>query len=89
MMSETQHFENGKVIMTQGDESDNHAYLIEQGSLDVLRHGEKIDSLHTGDIFGEIALVVDEKRSATIIANGSTEVIVFNKDEFIMLCKKS
>ena len=49
----------------------------------------KIDSLHVGDIFGEMALIADESRSATVTANTDTEVLVFNKDEFLMLCKKS
>lgn len=89
MMSETLRFENGNIIMSEGDVSDNRAYLIESGSVDVHRHGAKIDSLHTGDVFGEMALIADEPRSATIIASTPTEVLVFNKEEFLMLCKKS
>lgn len=89
MMSETLRFDMGSTIISEWDTSDNRAYLIESGSVDVYRHDTKIDSLHAGDIFGEMALIADEHRSATIITNTDTEVLVFNKDEFLMLCKKS
>lgn len=89
MMSETFQLSKGTTILCEEDVSDNRAYLIESGSVDVYRHNKKVDSLHAGDIFGEIALIADEPRSATIIANTDSEVLVFNKEEFLMLCKKS
>lgn len=89
MMSETLHFPKGTTIMSEGDISDNRAYLVESGSVDVYRHGGKINSLHEGDIFGEMALITNEPRSATIISNNDTEVLVFQKDEFLMLYKQS
>ncbi len=89
MMSETLKFPLGTAILSEGDKSDNRAYFIESGDVDIYRHGVKIDYLHSGDIFGEMALIADEARSATIIANSDTEVLIFNKDEFLMLCKKS
>ena len=89
MMSETHSFLHGSKILTEWDRSDNRAYLIESWGVDVFRGWVKVDSLHSGDIFGEIALIADEARSATIITNMDTEVLVFNKDEFLMLCKKS
>lgn len=89
MMSETMRFVSGSRIILEWAFSDNRAYLIESGGVDVFRKDAKVDSLHSGDIFGEMALIADEPRSATIIANIDTEVLVFNKDEFLMLCKKS
>lgn len=89
MMSETLRFGKGAIIMSEWDKSDDRAYLIESGSVDVYRHNMKIDSLHTGNIFWEMALIADESRSATIVANSATEVLIFGKDEFLMLCKKS
>jgi CRP-like cAMP-binding protein len=63
--------------------------LIESGSVDVYRHGEKVSTLHSGDIFGEMALITNEPRSAKIITNAPSEILIFNKDEFIMLYKQS
>ncbi|MDD2892243.1 MAG: cyclic nucleotide-binding domain-containing protein [Candidatus Gracilibacteria bacterium] len=89
MMSEVKKFASGTKIISEGNATDNRAYLIESGSVDVYRQKVKIDSLHTGDIFGEMALITDEPRSATVIANSPVEVLIFNKNEFLILCKKS
>jgi cGMP-dependent protein kinase len=89
MMSETRLYHKWVTILSEWDVSDNRAYLIEAGSVDIFRSGRKVDSLHSGDIFWEMALMADEARSASVIANTETEVLVFNKDEFLMLCRKS
>lgn len=89
MMSETLHFRKGETIMSEGDVSDNRAYMIESGSVDVYRQGSKLATLHTGDIFGEMALITNEPRSAQVVSNTDTEVLAFNKDEFLMLYKQS
>ncbi|MDD5197866.1 MAG: cyclic nucleotide-binding domain-containing protein [Candidatus Gracilibacteria bacterium] len=89
MMSETLHFNKGATIISEGDVSDNRAYLIESGSVDIYRHDAKIDSLHAGDIFGEMALITNEPRTARVVSNTDTEVLAFNKDEFLMLYKQS
>lgn len=51
MMSETLQFNKGATIMSEGDVSDNRAYLIESGSVDVYRQGAKIATLQAGDVF--------------------------------------
>ncbi|MDD2892244.1 MAG: cyclic nucleotide-binding domain-containing protein [Candidatus Gracilibacteria bacterium] len=89
MMSETLQFNSGATIMSEGDASDNRAYLIESGSVDVYRKGTKISTLHAGDIFGEIALITNDSRSAQVVCNSPTEVLAFSKDEFMMLCQHS
>ncbi|MDD5377456.1 MAG: cyclic nucleotide-binding domain-containing protein [Candidatus Gracilibacteria bacterium] len=89
MMSETLHFSKGATIMSEGDVSDNRAYLIESGSVDIYRQGMKIATLHEGDIFGEMALITNEPRSASVVSHADTEVLAFGKDEFLMLYKQS
>lgn len=89
MMSETLKFNKGATIMSEGDVSDNRAYMIESGSVDVYRQGIHIATLHEGDIFGEMALITNEPRSARVVSNASTEILAFNKDEFLMLYKQS
>lgn len=89
MMSETLHFDEGVTIMSEWDTSDNRAYLIESGSVDIYRHGKTVATLYAGDIFGELALITNEPRSASIVTSSPVEVLIFNKDEFLMLYKKS
>ena len=89
MMSESIQCNRGEALMSEWDASDNRAYLIESGSVDVYRHGKKVSTLHSGDVFGEMALITNEPRSAKIITNAPSEILIFNKDEFIMLYKQS
>ncbi|HBB27072.1 TPA: hypothetical protein DCZ36_01060 [Candidatus Gracilibacteria bacterium] len=89
MMSETLHFNKGATIISEGDVSDNRAYLIESGSVDIYRQDVNITTLHEGDIFGEMALITNEPRTARVVSSTDTEVLAFNKDEFLMLYKQS
>ena len=89
MMSETLQFDAGETIMSEGDVSDDRAYLIESGSVDIYRQDAKIATMNAGDVFGEMALITNDPRSAQVIANSPTEVLALNRDEFLMLYKQS
>jgi MFS family permease len=55
----------GTDVITQGDRGDAY-YLVELGRADVVRDGVRIASVGPGDGFGEIALLDDRPRTATI-----------------------
>lgn len=57
--------------------------------MDVIRGDNRIATLHAGDLCGELALITDEPRTATVTAAEDSELLVFYKDEFLMLYKKS
>lgn len=71
-------FSAGATIMKQGDGPD-FAYVIREGEVDVLLNGELLETLDPGTIFGEMALVDDSPRTATVVAK--TDVIVVPLDE--------
>ncbi|MBK9099434.1 MAG: cyclic nucleotide-binding domain-containing protein [bacterium] len=81
---------SGEYIFYQGDPGLG-LYLIREGEVLISRendNGEKIQLavIHKGDFFGELALVDNEKRSASAIANSDTKLSVIFKpdlDEFI------
>jgi CRP-like cAMP-binding protein len=58
----------GTTIVSQGD----YGYefiVIEEGTVDVIRNGENIDTMGPGDFFGELAVLADGgHRNATVIA---------------------
>jgi len=70
-----------QTLFLQGDEGDN-AYLINQGILDVIVDKKKVGYMTEGELFGEMALLLNQKRSATIIARDACELIIINKDKF-------
>lgn len=80
-----QHFEPGDIIFHQGDVGDN-VYVIEQGDCDVIKEEmagpRTLATLHAGDYFGEMALLADKARNATIQARTPMEVLLIPKQDF-------
>jgi len=80
-----QHFEPGEVVFLQGDLGDN-VYVIESGECDVLRDADgkqtHIATLGPGDFFGEMALINDVSRNATIRARTTMNVLLVSKSDF-------
>ena len=80
-----QHFEPGDVIFYQGDLGDS-VYVIERGECDVIKEengvARTLASLRAGDYFGEMALLSDKTRNATIQARTAMEVLLIPKCDF-------
>lgn len=46
--------------------------MIEEGTVDVIRNGERIDTMGPGDFFGELAVIDDGgQRNASIVATSA------------------
>jgi CRP/FNR family transcriptional regulator, cyclic AMP receptor protein len=71
----------GKVLVKQGDLGDEF-FVIEEGTADVARDGEHINVLGPGDFFGEMALLEDDRRNATVTATSPMVVIVMTRSSF-------
>lgn len=77
-----QHLENDEVLITHGS-FDNTLYLIESGQLCVQTwsNGESIDiNVSVGDVVGEMAFLDNRPRTATVVAQGSCTVLVFERE---------
>jgi eukaryotic-like serine/threonine-protein kinase len=75
-------FTAGAVIMKEGDAGDA-AYLIVSGRCQATRRVDEVDEIllemNPGDIFGEMALLLDEPRAATVRALDNVTVLVLDK----------
>jgi CRP/FNR family cyclic AMP-dependent transcriptional regulator len=64
--------EPGELLIEQGS-MPYELFLIESGTVDVLRDGELLATLGAGDVVGEIALLAQQRRIASVCA--STPVV--------------
>ncbi|HEQ72558.1 MAG TPA: cyclic nucleotide-binding domain-containing protein [Spirochaetia bacterium] len=79
-------FNTGDVIFHEGDEANNF-FIVLSGTVEVWKdyHSDEPDMLamHTrGHLFGEMALVDELPRSATVIAREKTEVLYISREDF-------
>jgi ATP-binding cassette subfamily B protein len=86
-------FEAGAVLMKQGDLSEKF-YIIFRGSLDVLKvdsegHESRIAILDEGDHFGEIAVIKNVPRSATVRARKKSTCLSLNRTHFMTLVQNN
>ena len=63
-------------------------YIVLTGRARVERGGEAIGQLSTGDFFGELALIEEHPRSATIVATEETDCLLFPAWEFTALLEE-
>lgn len=89
LMSQVQYKKLGEVIIRQNDVSNGCAYYINSGSVRVIQDGKEIATIGAGGFFGEIALITDEPRTATIEALEDTELQVFLKEDFLTIIMQS
>jgi CRP/FNR family transcriptional regulator, cyclic AMP receptor protein len=73
--------EAGKVLAAEGDRG-RELFVIVSGTATVTRHGEALAQLGAGDCVGEMSLLDDEPRSATVVADGPMSLLVVGGREF-------
>jgi CRP/FNR family transcriptional regulator, cyclic AMP receptor protein len=75
---------DGKVLTREGDTS-REAFVITSGKAVVSRNGRKIAELGPGDTVGELGLLDNARRSATVVTDGAVSVLVIGRREFSAL----
>jgi len=74
-------------VMAQENESGREFVILIEGTADVRRRGRKINEMGPGDFFGEIALVADRPRTATVTATSDVRALVITPQSFRRLMR--
>ena len=73
--------EPGKVLCKEG-EIGHEFFVIVDGKVQVTRKGRRVATLSNGDFLGEIALVTELPRTATVTAETAVRFFVLTRREF-------
>ena len=71
----------GHVLVKEG-EPGMEFFVVVAGRAKVSRKGRKVGEIGPGDFFGELALLIDGDRNATVTALTPMEAIVLSRREF-------
>lgn len=71
----------GHELVREGDRG-LEFFVIVSGRAKVTRRGRKVGELGPGDFFGELALLIDADRNATVTALAPMEAIVLSRGDF-------
>ncbi len=84
-------YQPGQTIMRQGDIGDA-AYVIIKGDADVSVKTDggpiPVAQLHDGDFLGEIAILCDTPRTATIVAKTELQALRIRKEPFFEMLRQ-
>jgi CRP/FNR family transcriptional regulator, cyclic AMP receptor protein len=71
----------GKHLVDQGRFA-YEFFVIEEGTAEVSRDGDHLTDLGPGDFFGEIGILEDEPRTASVVATSDMTLIVMTDRDF-------
>jgi len=72
----------GAALITEGEAGDRF-YLVESGQLRVTFEGRELGFAQPGEPIGEIALLRDVPRTATVTAIEPSVVLALDRDDFL------
>jgi CRP-like cAMP-binding protein len=71
----------GSTLAAEGDFA-HEFFVIEEGTAEVTQGGEHLRDLGPGDFFGEIGLLEEHRRTATVRATSPMKLVVMFQREF-------
>jgi CRP-like cAMP-binding protein len=74
-------YPQGVALLQEGSRDDGFFILL-QGEVDVRHRARLLQTLHRGQFFGEIALLADVPRTATVTTGTPVEALVISRADF-------
>jgi len=75
---------DGENIFTAGDQGAS-MYAVINGEVDIVVNGIVVETVGSGGVFGEMALIEHLERSATARAKGKADVVTIDEKRFLFL----
>jgi CRP/FNR family transcriptional regulator, cyclic AMP receptor protein len=84
----TRNFVKGKTIFKEGDHGDEF-FVVVRGRVEIRSENRLLETLGADGIFGEMALIDDSPRSATVVALTDVTVAPIKENQFLFLVKNT
>ncbi len=78
----------GDVIFAAGDRGE-FAFVITEGEIELSLHGDALETVGVGGIFGEMALIDHSARSATARAKTDARIVPIDQKRFLYLLQNT
>jgi CRP-like cAMP-binding protein len=85
---DAQRVKAGGIIFREGDKADQ-LYVIKSGQVRIQIGNRSVAELSANSIFGEMALIDNEPRSATAIAATDVELVAVSEKQFLFLVSQT
>ena len=80
--------EPAQVLFSKGD-AGNQMYVVRSGELQILQGNSVFETVGTGGIVGEMALIDGGPRSATVRASVASEVVPIDERRFLFMVQQT
>lgn len=87
-VSVTRNYSAGEIIFSEGQDG-GEMYLIKDGEVAIRKGGRTLDTMVAGDIFGEMALISSEPRSASAVAATDCCLLPVDEERFLFLVQQT
>ena len=81
MVADEIDFRPGKSLIREG-ELGREFFILVDGTAEISRNGKPIDTAGPGDFFGEMALLADQPRNATVTTTSAVDALVVTARSF-------
>ena len=87
-LEEYQSFTQGQTLFREGEPGDR-LYIVAEGQVDIVVNGQILETVEPGGILGELALIDDKPRSATVVARTDCVLTPISRQHFLTLVQRT
>lgn len=78
----------GQALFKEGDKGDL-MYVLMTGTAEIIVHDRVVENAGPGTLFGEMAMIDDAPRSATVLAKSDCTLLPITRDRFNFLVQQT
>ncbi len=87
-VKDQQAFSAGEVIFKEDDTGD-YAFVVIEGEVDITLKGHLLETVGSGGLIGEMALIDDQTRSGTATARTDVKLVKIDKSRFVFMVEET